>query len=191
MDEKNEQLQQEAARLTEKVKGDTAEPGAVEKPGLASRMLRGFGKWVLYAVAALLVIYVIKPAIYEHMDASAAAEMTEAEKQESMGLPLKISKPPQGKSTTLNREELRWMAMMDIKLEAMRPHINQYNNKAIDEFNAMINEYNARCGEFRYRRSDLQTVRNEMEKYQEQIKQKAREEVQAKGWDKAPEKSKK
>lgn len=189
MDDKNEQLQQEAARLSEKVKDETPETEA-ESPSFVSRLLHGIGSWMVYVMIALVVVYIVKPAIYEHMDASAAAEMTEEQKQEAMGLPLKISKPRQG-AASLEREELRWIAMTEIKLDAMRPQINPYNGKAVDEFNAMVDEFNVRCKEYRYKRSDMQTVRNEMNKYQDQIKQKAREEVQAKGWDKAPEKSKK
>ncbi|MDD6133238.1 MAG: hypothetical protein PUB49_00800 [Selenomonadaceae bacterium] len=48
----------------------------------------------------------------------------------------------------------------------------------------MARDYNERCGEYYYKESDLKAVRLEVEKYRDQIKQKTREEVQAKGWDK-------
>ncbi|SFT53108.1 hypothetical protein SAMN02910356_00935 [Selenomonas sp. GACV-9] len=189
MDDKNEQLQQEAARLSEKVKDEKPETEA-ESQSFVSRLLHGVGSWLVYVMIALVVVFIVKPAIYEHMDASAAAEMTDEQKKEAMGLPLKVSKPREG-AASLEREELRWIVMTEIKLDAMRPHINQYNGKAVDDFNAMVDEFNVRCKEYHYKRSDMQTVRNDMAKYREQIQQKAREEVQAKGWDKAPDKSKK
>lgn len=185
MDDKNEQLQQEAARLALKVKAEEEETAEVSaKSSGGSRILRGLGKGIVYLMLAALMVYVIKPMYYEYIDASAAQEMTDAERQESMGLPLKMSKPPKGKRGAWSREELRWMAFMDIKIDEVKACVNKRNEKGTQEYNNMARDYNERCREYRYHEEDLQAVRKEVDKYSEQIKQKTREEVQAKGWDK-------
>ena len=185
MDDKNEQLQQEAERLALKVKA-TEEEGA-EAPAKSSggsKILRGLAKGIFCLALSLLMIHVIKPMYYQYIDASAAQEMTDGQKQEAMGLPLKMTKPPKGKKSTWSREELRWMVFMDIKLDELKACVNERNETGAQEYNKMARDYNERCGEYYYKESDLKAVRLEVEKYRDQIKQKTREEVQAKGWDK-------
>ncbi len=108
----------------EKSTEDEAAEAPAESSG-GSKILRGLAKGIFCLALSLLMIHVIKPMYYQYIDASAAQEMTDGQKQEAMGLPLKMTKPPKGKKSNWSREELRWMAFMDIKLDELKACVNE------------------------------------------------------------------
>ncbi len=74
-------------------------------------------------------------------------------------------KPPVGTNNVLTSAQLRYCVAEDIRLEAAKGVINNYNDTHVDRFNEMVADYNGRCGQFRYRSGALESARSEVERF--------------------------
>ncbi|NLV45894.1 MAG: hypothetical protein GXY07_15500 [Candidatus Hydrogenedentes bacterium] len=62
-------------------------------------------------------------------------------------------KPPAGTNYVLSIPQICWCIREDIRLDAMRDYITNFN---VDFFNDLVNDYNARCAKFLYNNNDLE-----------------------------------
>ena len=73
--------------------------------------------------------------------------------------------PPVGSGSVLTSPQIRYCTAENIRLDAAKEVINQYNDSDIDRFNALVADYNVRCSDFRYRKGTLETARSEVERF--------------------------
>ena len=73
--------------------------------------------------------------------------------------------PPVGSGSVLTAPQIRYCTAENIRLDAAKEVINQFNDSDIDRFNAIVADYNSRCSNFRYRKGALETARNEVERF--------------------------
>jgi len=74
-------------------------------------------------------------------------------------------KPPVGTNNVLTSAQLRYCVAEEIRLDAAKGVINNYNDTHVDRFNEMVADYNGRCGQFRYRSGALEGARAEVERF--------------------------
>ena len=74
-------------------------------------------------------------------------------------------RPPVGTNNVLTSAQLRYCVAEEIRLDAAKGAINNYNDTHVDRFNEMVADYNGRCGQFRYRSGALESARSEVERY--------------------------
>lgn len=73
--------------------------------------------------------------------------------------------PPVGSGSVLTAPQIRYCTAENIRLDAAKEVINQYNDSDIDRFNALVADYNSRCSNFRYRKGALESARSEVERF--------------------------
>jgi len=78
-------------------------------------------------------------------------------------------RPPVGTGNVLGAPQIRYCVAEDIRLDAAKNVINQYNDSDIDRFNALVADYNSRCSNFRYRRGALESAKSDVERYRTEI----------------------
>ena len=74
-------------------------------------------------------------------------------------------RPPVGTNNVLTSAQLRYCVAEEIRLDAAKGVINNYNDTHVDRFNEMVADYNGRCGQFRYRSGALESARSEVERF--------------------------
>ena len=78
-------------------------------------------------------------------------------------------RPPVGSGNVLGTPQIRYCVAEDIRLDAAKSVINQYNDSDIERFNALVADYNSRCSNFRYRRGALEGAKSDVERYRSEI----------------------
>lgn len=73
--------------------------------------------------------------------------------------------PPVGSGSVLTAPQIRYCTAENIRLDAAKEVVNQYNDSDIDRFNALVADYNSRCSNFRYRKGALENARSEVERF--------------------------
>jgi hypothetical protein len=73
--------------------------------------------------------------------------------------------PPVGSGNVLTSPQIRYCTAQNIRLDAAKEAVNQYNDSDIDRFNALVADYNSRCSNFRYRKGALESARSEVERF--------------------------
>ncbi len=73
--------------------------------------------------------------------------------------------PPVGSGSVLTAPQIRYCTAENIRLDAAKEVVNQYNDSDIDRFNALVADYNSRCSNFRYRKGALESARSEVERF--------------------------
>ncbi len=74
-------------------------------------------------------------------------------------------KPPVGINNVLTYAQLRYCVAEEIRLDAAKEVINNYNGTHVNRFNEMAADYNGRCGQFRYRSGALDGAKAEVERF--------------------------
>ena len=85
-----------------------------------------------------------------------------------------IEKPPVGTDLVLSTAQMRYCITEKIKVSAIKPVLNRYASKEVDDFNAMISDFNSRCGSYRYREGTLEGIRSEVESRRGSIEHEAK-----------------
>lgn len=148
--------------------------------------LGGLRPYPWLVITALLAVFaiIVRPVAMDAADYWNRSEMTDEERLASFGLPFRVSKPPAGASHILNREQLRWIFVQEIRMDAMKECINHDNEFAVRAFMRMVDDYNTRGASYRCEASDLREARQDIEEYQEEIRESAVAEAEAMGWNK-------
>ncbi len=139
--------------------------------------------WGVMTVFIAVFAIIVRPVALEAVDYWNQKGMTGAELQDSLGLPFHVSKPPVGVSHILNRGQLRWIFMQEIRMDAMKTRLNHDNEAAVKKFMRMVDDYNSRAASYQCEAADLQAARQDVEQYQEAIRESAIAEAEAMGWD--------
>lgn len=143
--------------------------------------------WGVMTVFIAVFAIMIRPVAWEAVDYWNERGMTNADRRDSMGLPFPVSKPPVGVSHILNRDQLRWIFLQEIRMDAMRTRLNHDNEEAVKKFIRMVDDYNSRAASYQCESADLQAARQDVEQYREAIRESAVAEAEAMGWDKPAE----
>ena len=140
-------------------------------------------RWSLAAVLVAIFSVILRPIALSAVDFWARREMTELERQASYGLPFHVSKPPAGEGVVLNRGQLRWILLQEIRMDAMKSCLNHGNETAVREFMKLVDDYNARGAKYRCELVDLRAAQADIAEYREEIQRSAIAEAEAMGWD--------
>jgi len=54
-------------------------------------------------------------------------------------------------------------------MAAVQDMVDDYDEAAVDRFNAFVADYNSRCSHFRYRRGALESARSDIEPYRQAL----------------------
>ena len=73
------------------------------------------------------------------------------------------SVPPYGTGQTLNASQIYYCLAENVRIDANRPTINQYDNYSIQRFNGTIDDYNARCSDYRYKQSAMNAAQKALD----------------------------
>lgn len=89
------------------------------------------------------------------------------------------SKPPVGQGLVLSREQIRYCLAEDIRIDAAKSAVNNYNDSDVARFNAMVADYNSRCSSFQYQtsnrgRNDLKSAQRDIEPFRNQLQSEGR-----------------
>jgi hypothetical protein len=87
-------------------------------------------------------------------------------------------KPPVGRDLILEPSQIRYCLAEDIRIEAGRAAVNNYDGTDVDRFNAVVADYNSRCSSFRYRPGGLERARADIEPYRPSIQEEGRRRAQ-------------
>ena len=99
-------------------------------------------------------------------------------------MPFAVEEPPAGEGFLLRRSHVRWLVREEIRLSAMRPHINHDNPKAMKAYYELLEEFNAVAKNCSSERVDIEAAKADIEPYREEIEKMAALEVEVNGWDK-------
>lgn len=106
-----------------------------------------------------------------HAPAAAPEPATAPASDNSSVLPGE-EKPPVGANRVLEVAQIRYCLAEDIRLEAAKEAVNNYNKSDVDSFNAIVDSFNAmvedfknRCGKIQYRKGALESARSDVEPY--------------------------
>ena len=138
--------------------------------------------WLVMTVFVAFFSVVMRPVALDAADYWRRSGMTPQERQESYGMPFQVSKPPAGVRHILNREQLRWVLLQEIRMDAMKSCLNQDNEEAVRGFMRMVDDYNAHGASYLCEASELRAARCDIEEYQEEIRKNAIAEAEALGW---------
>lgn len=140
--------------------------------------------WIVMAVFVAMFSVILRPVALDAVDHWHRREMTEEERRLSFGLPFHVTKPPVGADHILNREQLRWIFLQEIRLDAMKSCIHRENEMAWKAFRQMVVDYNSRGSSYRSEASELRAARRDIEAYRREIHEGAVAEAEAMGWNK-------
>ena len=76
-------------------------------------------------------------------------------------------KPSPGVEHVLSYPQLRYCVAEDIRINAMKPMINEYETVEVADFNRYVSDFNSRCGSFKYRNGSLESVRTQCRRSQD------------------------
>lgn len=138
--------------------------------------------WMVMAVFLSVFVIIARPLALGAVDLWTCHAMTEQDRQESYGLPFPVSKPPSGNGHILNRGQLRWIFMQEIRMDAMKECLHHGNESAVREFMQLVDDYNMRGASYRCETADLRAAQQDIRDYREEIRQSAMAEAEALGW---------
>ncbi len=139
-------------------------------------------QWTVVAVFLSVFVLIVRPLSLGAVDLWNRHGMTEQDRQESYGLPFPVSKPPSGNGHILNRDQLRWIFMQEIRMDAMKECLNHGNESAVREFMQLVDDYNMRGASYCCETADLRAAQQDIRDYREEIRQSAMAEAEALGW---------
>ncbi len=135
------------------------------------------GKWLLGIAAAVGLFWLVSQSgnkssspVYRSSSDSSSAASPNPTWQAAPSPSLVPTRPPEetppgGSNNVLTSAQLRYCIAEDIRLEAAKGVINNFNDAHVERFNAMASDYNSRCGQFRYRSGSLEAARADVESY--------------------------
>jgi hypothetical protein len=82
--------------------------------------------------------------------------------------------PPVGRDLVLRSAQIRFCVAEDIRMEAAKQNLDNYNDYDVQHFNTLIANYNSRCGAFRYRSGALKMARSDIEPFRFEIEAEGR-----------------
>lgn len=80
-----------------------------------------------------------------------------------------FEKPPVGEGHVLSTPQIQWCLREDIRLDAIRPHINEYNESEVRLFNSLIDDRNSRCGNYKYNQNSMLVAKVNVEAMRNEI----------------------
>lgn len=140
--------------------------------------------WIVMTVFVAVFSVILRPLAFEAVDHWHRKKMTDEDRQVSFGLPFHVTKPPVGADHILNREQLRWIFLQEIRLDAMQSCIHKDNEMAWKGFKQMVVDYNSRGSSYRFEISELRAAQRDIEAYRQEIHEGAAAEAEAMGWNK-------
>ena len=84
--------------------------------------------------------------------------------------PLHEVAPSQGINLVLNASEINYCLSERVRLDAMRPLINEKSKVQLHKFNLRSNDFNLRCAKVQYRGSDLDRVKKLVDARRSQLR---------------------
>lgn len=139
---------------------------------------------LLTALCVMFFAVILRPLALDLVDFCYGIAMTEEERKAAMGLPFPVSPPPEAESRMLNRAQIRWVLIQEIRMDVMNTAINHENASAVAAFQALVDDYNARGASYTYEAADMRSACEDVAAYREVIREHAIEEVLSQGWDK-------
>ncbi len=140
-------------------------------------------EWLLMVIILSIFVMLFRPIALDVVDSWNCCHMTADESRDSMELPFKLSKPPVGKNHMLNRSQVRWILVMEIRMDEMKSMIHHDNEAAVREFTEMVEDFNARAASYRCETADFQGASKDVEECVNEIKQRAAADVKKLEWD--------
>ena len=147
------------------------------------------GNWVLGIAATFGILFYIGEAIRKVSNSppSQPAPVAASTTATSPALPSPVSPaptitpqelpsrpeevmPPVGKGLVLETSQIRYCLAEDIRLDAAKSAVNNYNDADVDRYNAMAADYNSRCGSFRYRSGALEGAQRDIGVYRDELR---------------------
>ncbi len=139
--------------------------------------------WMVMAVFISVFAIILRPVALSVVDCWNRQDMTDRDRMASYGLPFHVSKPPVGEGHILNRGQLRWVLMQEIRMNAMQSCLDYGNESAVRQFMQLVDDYNSRGADYRCELIDLWAAQEDVESYHEEIWGSAVAEAEAMGWD--------
>lgn len=78
---------------------------------------------------------------------------------------------------------MRWILVMEIRMDEMKSMIHHDNEAAVREFTEMVEDFNARAASYRCETADFQGASKDVEECVNEIKQRAAADVKKLEWD--------
>jgi len=121
----------------------------VEQPSPAMDFIKKY--WVLIGIGIFLIW------------AFSGSGGSSSSSSSSSNYTLTESPPPYGSGQTLNSSQIYYCLAENVRIDANKATINQYDNYSIQRFNGTINDYNARCSDYRYKQSAMNAAQKALD----------------------------
>jgi hypothetical protein len=71
-------------------------------------------------------------------------------------------KPSVGRGQLLNNNQIAYCISEKIRINAMKPLVDNYNSSDVNIFNMAVDDYNSRCGSYKYKSGSLEYVKRKV-----------------------------